>query len=122
MLTYAEDEPIIRRAIQKRLDAEPGVRVLDITIKDHPQSHIAVGVEWMVNDLVHGTSLFHLPPSFEIGHVYNEVDEIAEACKEAKIKFALHLAGIADPGTRSERFTAKGTGERGNWKYGERTN
>lgn len=120
MLTFAEDEPIIRNAITKRLDAEPGVRVLDIKIKDHP-THIAVGVEWMVHDLVHGTSVFHLPPSFEIGHVYNEVDEIAEGCKEAKTKFALHLAGLPDVGAKSERFRAKGTGERGNWKYGERT-
>lgn len=120
MLTYAEDEPIIRNAIMKRLDKEPGVRVVDIKVKEHPK-HIAVGVEWMMHDLVHGTSIFHLPPSFEINHIYNEVDEIAEGCKEAKRKFALHLAGMPDKGAVSERYTAKGTGERGNWKYGERT-
>ncbi len=120
MLTYAEDEPIIRNAIMKRLDKEAGVRVLNIAVKEHPQ-HIAVGVEWMVHDKVHGCSTFHLPPSFEIDHIYNEVDEIAEGCKEAKRKFALHLAGLDQPGAISERYTAKGTGERGNWKYGERT-
>lgn len=119
MLTLEEDEPIIRNSIIKRLDAEPGVRVLDIQIKPH-KYHIAVGVEWMVNDLVHGTSVFHLPPQFEHAHVLNEVDEIAEGCKEAKRKFALHLAGLED-GAVSERFEANGTGLRGNWKYGERT-
>lgn len=120
MLTLADDEPTLRNAIMKRLDQEPGVRVLDIQTKAHP-NHIAVGVEWMVNDLVHGTSVFHLPPSFEIGHIHNEVDEIAEGCKESKRKFALHLAGLPDEGSKSERFIAKGTGERGNWKYGERS-
>lgn len=121
MLNYADDEPIIRNAIKKRLDAEPHVRVLDIQIKEHPQ-HIAVGIEWMVADVVHGTSIFHLPPCFEIGHIHNEVDEIAEGCKEAKRKFALSLAGIPEDHAISERYIAKGTGERGNWKYGERTN
>lgn len=120
MLTLEEDEPIIRNSITKRLDMEPGVRVLDIQIKSHP-NHIAVGVEWLVHELVHGTSIFHLPPSFEIGHVHNEIDEIAEGCKEAKRKFALHLAGLPDEGSISERFIAKGTGIRGNWKYGERS-
>ncbi len=120
MLTLEEDEPIIRNALTKRLDSEPGVRVLEVTAKAHPQ-HIAVGVEWMVADIVHGTSLFHLPPQFEISHVLNECDEIAEACKEAKRTFALRLAGLPDEGAKSERFTAKGTGPRGHWKYGERT-
>jgi len=63
MLTLEEDEPIIRNALMKRLDAEPNVRVLDIQCKAHKQ-HIAVGVEWMVADMVHGTSVFHLPPQF----------------------------------------------------------
>jgi hypothetical protein len=104
----------------KRLDAEPGVRVLEIKAKRHPK-HIAVGVEWMVRDLVHGTSVFDLPPQFEHGHLLNECDEIAEQCKEAAKTFALHIGGIPDMGAKSERYQAKGTGRRGNWKYGERT-
>lgn len=115
-----DDEPIIRRALMRRLDSEPGVRVLQVLVKEHPQ-HIAVGVEWMVRDMVHGTSTFHLPKQFELSHVHNECDEIAEGCKEARARFALHLGGMSDPGAVSERHTAKGTGERGNWKYGERT-
>lgn len=119
MLSF-EDEPIIRRALMRRLDSVPGVRVLQVLAKEH-KTHIAIGVEWMVRDLVHGTSTFHLPKSFELSHVHNEADEIAEGCKEAARKFALHIGGMTDPGAVSERYTAKGTGERGNWKYGERT-
>lgn len=120
MLNYADDETIIRNAISKRLNAEPGVNVLEIVIKEHPQ-HIAVGVLWDVHDVVIGESIFHLPPSFEISHIHNEVDEIAEGCKEAKRTFALRLAGLSDDYTLSDVIKAKGTGERGNWKYGERT-
>lgn len=116
MLTYS-DEPIIRRALMRRLDSVPGVRVLAVNTVEH-KTYLAVGVEWMVRDVVHGTSLFHLPLSFELSHVHNEADEIAEGCKEAKSKFALALAGMVQPGSVSERFKALGTGERGNWKYG----
>lgn len=119
MLTI-EDENTVRHAISKRLGAEPGVHVLEIVIKEH-KAHIAVGVLWDVNDVVIGDSIFHLPPSFEIGHIHNEVDEIAEQCKEAKRTFALRLAGLSDDYTLSDVIKAKGTGERGNWKYGERT-
>lgn len=101
----------------RRLDSIPGVRVLEVKTVEH-KTHLAVGVEWMVSDVVHGTSLFHLPLSFELSHVHNEADEIAEGCKEAKRKFALALNGMVQPGSVSERFKALGTGERGNWKYG----
>lgn len=121
MLDYETGEPIIRRALMRRLDKESGVRVVNLTIKDHP-SHIAVGIEWMVGDLVHGTSLFHLPPQFELVHVHNEADEIAEGCKEARRKFLLYAGKMPERGAVSERYQAKCTGERGNWKYGERTN
>jgi hypothetical protein len=86
------------------------------------KDHIKVGIEWMVDDLVHGTSRFDLPPEFELGHVHNEADEIAEQCKEARRSFALRVGTLADKGSISERFDARGTGARGNWRrYGERT-
>lgn len=121
MLTYDTGEPIIRRALTRRLDAEPGVRVLEIVIKDM-KTHIAIGVQWQVNDLATGMSIFDLPPQFELSHVHNEADEIAEGCKEARRKFLLQGGKMADKGAVSETFEAKGTGRRGNWKqYGERT-
>lgn len=122
MLDYNTGEPLIRRALQRRLTNEhiPGLRVLDIIIKDHKR-HIAVGVLWQMNDLAVGSSVFDLPAQFELTHVHNEADEIAEQAKEARRRFLLH--GMADKGAISETYTAKGTGRRGNWRqYGERAN
>lgn len=120
MLTYS-DEPIIRRAISRRLDSVPGLRTLEVLVKDHKQ-HITVGVNWQMNDLVIGNSVFDLPPQFELGHVHNEADEIAEQAKAARKQFLLYGAMPAK-GSISETYTAKGTGRRGNWRrYGERAN
>lgn len=122
MLTI-EDEPIIRRAINRRLGMERSVKLLEIKVADK-LSHIAVGIEAELNDKIHVTSVFDLPPQFELTHVHNECDEIAEQYKEARLKM-LFTGGtsLPDPGARSERHEAKGNGRRGNWKqYGERTN
>lgn len=118
MLTY-NDEPIIRRALTRRLDSIPGLRVLEVLVKQHAR-HIAVGVNWQMNDLVIGNSIFDLPSQFELGHVHNEADEIAEQAKDARRQFLLHGV-MAAKGSVSETYTAKGTGRRGNWRrYGER--
>ncbi len=118
MPSYPDDEPRIRYGIRKRLEAEKGVKLMDIKIVDKTD-HIAVGVEWMIDDLIHGTSLFDLPPVFELGHIHNEVDEIAENMKEARRKFALHNGVMANIGAISERHEARGTGRRGRWvNYG----
>lgn len=120
MLTYS-DEPIIRRALLKRLELFPGGKILDIKVVAH-KDWIAVGVEWMLHDKIHGTSTFHLPSHFELSQVHNEADEIYEQFKEAKAKMLFTGSMIPDLGAISERHTAKGNGLRGNWrKHGERT-
>jgi hypothetical protein len=118
MLT-AEDEPIIRRALTRRLDNEPGVRVLEIMVKPHKR-HIAVGTLLHVDDKIIVRSVFDLPNEFELRHVHNEADEIAEGCKQARrtLRFT-GPDGMPDLGAISEEFTAKGSGRRGNWRmYG----
>ena len=114
MLT-ADDEPIIRRALMRRLDSEPGVRVLEILIKDHPD-HIAVGCLLHVDDKIIVKSVFDLEPVFYLKDVHNQADEIAEGCKEARK--TLRAVGLAmpDPGAISEIFHAKGSGRRGFWR------
>jgi hypothetical protein len=69
-----KDENIVRRALMRRLSTEPGVKILDVLIKDK-KTHIAVGVQWEVNDKITGISIFDLPPIFELSHVHNEADE-----------------------------------------------
>lgn len=120
MLTVSDD-PIIKRALTRRLELFPGLAILELTIKDHKE-WIAVGVEWMLHDKIHGTSAFHLPPQFELGQLHNEADEIYEQVKEAKRKMLFTGSMIPDLGAISERHEARGNGLRGNWrKHGERT-
>ncbi len=111
--TYtANDEPVIRRALTRRLDAETGVRVLEVKVKDH-RAHITVGVLLHVDDKVIVRSVFDLPPQFKLAHIVNEADEIAEGCKEARRNHAL---SIIMPFGQSEERQARGTGRRGNWR------
>jgi hypothetical protein len=134
--TYTiNDEPVIRRALMRRLDAEPGVRVLEIKAHEHKRNidaggiirrapiepFITVGVLLHVDDKVILNATFDMPPQFKLAHVVNEADEIAEQCKEARKTFALGQS-LPDIGTRSEVHQARGTGRRGNWRkiYGER--
>lgn len=121
MLTY-DDEPIIRRSIQRRLGTEPSVKLLDIKIVDKG-AWIAVSVEAELNDKIHVTSVFDLTPQFELTHVHNECDEIAEQYKEARRKMLFTGPNLPDLNAISERHVASGNGRRGNWRmYGERSN
>lgn len=113
MLTVT-DEPIIKRALTRRLDNERGVSVLEIKVVGH-KSHIAVGLLLHVDDKVLVKSVFDLPPVFELKHVHNEADEIAESCKEARRKLQFTGAYLPELGAVSEVFTARGTGRRGRW-------
>jgi hypothetical protein len=109
------DEPIIRRALQRRVGKEPGVTVLDIVIKNH-LVYIAVGILLDVDNKVIVRSRFDLPPLFDLRMVHNQADEIAEACKEARRTMAgVGKDGMPDKGAISEEFRAKGTGVRGFW-------
>lgn len=115
-MLIAADEGTIRNAILKRLGKEPGTAVADILVEDHGD-HIKVGVWVLLEDTVQLAGLidirarFDLPAEFEHSHLLNEIDEIAEACKEARRKAGIALL-IAGPGKR-EPLT--GTGLRGRW-------
>lgn len=113
MLTIG-DEPIIRRALARRIGSEPGVSILEIKVVGHKR-HIAVGLLIHVDDKVLVKSVFDLPPVFELKHVHNEADEIAEACKEARRKLQFTGAYLPELGAVSEVFAAMGTGRRGRW-------
>ena len=118
MLTI-EDTPTIRNAIIKRLDKEPGVAVADIKIEG-AKDHIKVGVWLMLTDtqqaggIVDIRSFFDLPDEFEIGHLHNEIDEIAEHCKKARLKTGVGRI-LFMPGVDRKREFLTGTGLRGWW-------
>jgi hypothetical protein len=120
MLT-AEDKPTIRNAIRKRLDRERGVRVLSVPVKEH-EDCIRVGVHILLENLIQLTadesaevplqliSRFELPLSFEHAHLVNEIDEIAEQCKKARLDWWMR-------GRKLEGFVElAGTGARGRWQ------
>lgn len=116
MLTVS-DEPIIRRALTRRLDNESGVKVLEIKVKDHP-NHIAVGLLLHVDDKIIVKSVFDLPTIFQLIHVHNEADEIAEQCKEARRNIGISGGfGMSEKNFKGEVFEAKGTGRRGRWRF-----
>lgn len=116
MLEAGTDNNIIKRALLRRLDHESGVRVIEINIKTHKR-HIAVGMLLQVDDKVLVKSIFDLPLRYDLKHVHNEADEIAEACKEARRKLRFTGAYLPELGAVSEVFTAMGTGRRGRWKF-----
>lgn len=109
-MTYA-DEPTIRWAILRRLDKEPGVQVCDIPIRDGGKDGIRVGVLAQLDgpDGLIVRSRFDLPEVFELIHIHNEVDEIAEQYKAARADFWKHGRMPV-----SERAVA-GNGIRGRW-------
>ncbi len=117
MLTY-DDEPTIRFAIRRRLEKEPGVRILDLHVKprlsDIPP-HIRVGIRAQLGQLpLYPKSRFDLPAEFEHIALLNEIDEIAEQYKECRRAFFAN--GGKSVGVEIE---VKGTGVRGRWKrYG----
>ncbi len=114
MLTY-ENAPTIRHAIMKRLDVEPGVEICDLQIHKH-DDHIHVGILALLSQAIITRSHFHLPLSFELRHVHNEIDEIAEQYRSArKDFFQTSNAGLIHIAEK----TALGTGLRGRWaQYG----
>ncbi len=143
MLTYT-DAPTIRNAIIKRLDKEPGVEICEIIVMPHiggvnredPErcletikflvAHvpieqlqpriecISVGVLARLGHSLVTRSRFELPPEFTHQHLINEVDEIAEQYKAARLDFWGRGAVMREP----EKQLA-GTGLRGRWtSYG----
>lgn len=114
MLT-CEDAPTIRFAINRRMDKEPGVRVGEIKIAPHPKAfppYIQVEAELYLGATLTVRSAFHLPAEFEHRHLLNEIDEMAEACKVARLDF--WRQGQAKLGSH-----LPGTGLRGRWRnYG----
>ena len=113
MLT-AEDTPTIRHAITRRLGVEPGVRLCEIKFHKVP-GEVSVGILANVGDFLITRSTFVLPDPFELGHLHNEIDEIAMQYRlAAKDHFTAALPV-------SEEKTLPGTGLRGNWaRYGLR--
>lgn len=113
MLT-ADDTPTIRHAILRRLGTEPNVRICEI--KFHKGAgEISVGVLSNVGDHLISTSAFVLPDPFELGHLHNEIDEIAASYRVMQRDHATAALPV------SEVKTLPGTGLRGNWaRYGLR--
>lgn len=98
----------------RRLDKEPGVEICDVLIQP-ADGFIAVGILALLGQMLITKSRFHLPDPFEIGHLHNEIDEIAEQYKAARKEFFGRGGNfMAHP----EKQLA-GTGLRGRWaKYG----
>lgn len=113
MLNYEDGQPTIRFALQRRLEKERGVRIAEIRIKNHPDAEppfIAVGVLALIDEELIASSLFHLPAEFEHAHLVNEIDEVAEGFKAARVDRALD----GKPAANVKR-TMLGTGLRGRW-------
>ena len=129
MLT-SDDIPTIEFAIRRRMDREPGAYVF-VPILAQPyakgewfldtdtglyrqagEPFIRVGVLIELGKTILLTSKFDLPDPFEHGHLLNQVDEIAEQCKQARKGF------FVNPLMERERKLT-GTGMRGAWdRYG----
>lgn len=113
MLHAEHDTPLIRNALHRRLDKERGVRIDDIKFL-RTDTHLQVRVEIEVGGALNLISEFDLPNTFEHGHLINEIDEIAEACKRARMEFWLSGRPVFEG-----RRELPGTGLRGNWcRYG----
>jgi hypothetical protein len=114
----AEDAPTIRHAITRRLDTERGVAVREVKVEPHPDevpAFIAVGVLAELDGRLVADAVFHLPSEFELAHLHNEIDEIAEGFKSARIDAA--LSGLPAVGAMRRLL---GTGLRGGWAaYGD---
>lgn len=96
MLNY-HNSPIIRHSILTKLDAERGIKILDIKIK-RLKDGIGVKIEALIDGTIEAESRFELPPQFELIAVHNQIDEIAESYKKIRFRtFGLGLArGIID--------------------------
>src|SRR6266550_2045118 len=98
MLTW-EDEPTIKNAIQKRLGAERGVTICDIPVEADIDC-IRVGILAQVDSTLIVRSRFDLPLEFELSHLHNEIDEIAEHYKAARADFWAKGRALEQPETR----------------------
>ena len=107
MLT-GNDVPTIRHAIIKRLSTEPGVAIADIPV-DVAHDCIRVGVIVTLGESLLVRSRFDLPSEFELVHLHNEIDEIAEQYKAARKDFWSN--GRMMVGEKA----VPGTGLRGRW-------
>lgn len=111
MLLAPRDFPIIRHAIIKKLDAEPGVKICDIKLRERADC-VRVGIIAVLDgfDGLVVDSRFELPKQFELRHVHNEIDQIAEQYKFARRDFWSHRRTL--PGIEHQVI---GTGMRGLW-------
>jgi hypothetical protein len=76
--------------------------------------HIGVGVLCRLGHMLVTKSRFDLPPEFTHQHLLNEIDEIAEQMKAARLDFFGRGAKLRDP-----EVQLAGTGLRGRWaSYG----
>ena len=118
MISFAEGEPTIRNAIIKRLDAETGVKTCEVRVDRVREAKaaghfISVGVLVMLDGLLVGRSLFHLPDPCEHLHLLNEIDEMCEQFKSARRRYTSEvLAGSARHG---KVWQSLGSGLRGRW-------
>lgn len=112
MLSF-DDDATIRNAILKRLDGERGVRVCDIKMapaRNAVPPYIRVGIESLLDAQFTCVSFFDLPGEFEIGHLRNEIDEVAEQYKSARLDRFFN-----GPTENGRMRTMRGTGLRGRW-------
>lgn len=121
MLTF-QDKNTIRHAILKRLDDKKlGLAIADIIVKQADDKSIHVGVWIVLADIATADHIpdvrafFDLPEQFRLRQVHNEIDEIAEGCKEAKRKAGIGRI-VWQPGAEQKREPLKGTGLRGRWR------
>ena len=113
MLTAEHDLPIIRHALNKKLGAERGVIMLDPKIQVWDQC-IRIEVTTILDEMdgLEVESIFELPLEFELAHLHNEIDEIAEHFKKARADWWKNGRALP-PGTLARDLP--GTGLRGLW-------
>lgn len=86
-LSY-NDDATIRNILETRLESLPGVKILDWKVKKMA-SCTKIGVLLDVDDLkLTVESVFELPHVFDKRQLLNEIDEIAEGVKQARIDTA----------------------------------
>lgn len=115
MLSF-DDDPTIRFAIHRRLDHERGVKICEIKIAPHRKDKppfIAVGVLTELDNSLVLRSVFHLPGEFDIAHLRNEIDQIAEQYKAARKEYFGRV--FAGQVMMTPERQLLGTGLRGLW-------
>lgn len=115
MLSAQYDIPIIRQAIYNKLETLPHARLGEEptihVVEDEDPPHIRVGIRLQIDEgNLYVESIFHLPLSFELRQVHNEIDEIAENVKEARLSYWRNGRPA-----HTGRVKLRGTGLRGRW-------